>query len=229
MKSSLLVGVILLSLAPMSLARAADYPSVACESAPYFSANSCNECFNGGEYPAGAKLESLYDTWTNPNTSEQVAKQQEQKYPFLVNLGGPATVWSSNPAEPTEFWQYTQDILWAGPVDAQEFTLDPGKEVRLFQSNLGAHWLLEKTDAPAGAPIGLGIFPVVYRDIDANGVESAPIEHRECVAYSSAVTPTEVTPTPPVTKVETGPESALILILALGIAAAIAYARQRTA
>ena len=108
------------------------------------------------------------------------------------------------------------------------YILPPGQKVRFLEAEMGARYVLEKSDKKNGEMVGILKFPIVSHAVAAaNGSEGAASAHNECVSYTLAasdmVPPTPVTPeptpvTPPtpgeVTQTATGPAETLILILA---------------
>ncbi|MCK9272025.1 hypothetical protein M0P65_00575 [Candidatus Gracilibacteria bacterium] len=196
-----------------------NYEKVACDK-DFFIQNNCSECFAGGNKNIGEKITSLNDTWTNPNTSEQIIYSDEQTFPELINLGGDNTKWISNPEDNTKFWKNSQEIIWSDSKTGsgrQEFVLEGGKTINLYESDLGATYVVDSTDKMQGDAIGLLKFPLSYHNIDATGNEGEKMDHTECVAYYAGAP--VVAPTAPaqteVTKVKTGPESLILILIAL--------------
>ena len=196
-----------------------DYKEVDCSTQAFFAANNCNQCFDGGKVSVGQKITGLYDTWTNKNSTEQIAYKDEQTYPEIVNLGGEGVSWKSSPSDASLFWKYGADIAWVDSLTGtgkQEYVLDPGKTVTFMEADLGANYSLEKSDKTAGETIGLAKFPVAFHDVTSAGKDGPTQTHYECVAFAAeAVAPTPVKPVPPqATVVKTGPESFLLLAFA---------------
>lgn len=197
-----------------------NYPEVACDK-DYFTANSCIQCFDWGKKMVWEKIAWLTDSWTNPNTTEQVIYKDEQKMPELINLGWANTVWINNPLEADKFYKFADEIVWTDSATwsgKQEFLLEWGKTVNFLESDLGASYALQSTDKKEWDAIGILKFNINFHDTDASAKESEGKLHTECVAYY-AWTPAPVTPvaqTPPeATKVKTGPELTAILIIAM--------------
>ncbi|MFZ2255503.1 MAG: hypothetical protein WAW59_04030 [Patescibacteria group bacterium] len=151
-----------------------------------------------------------------------VAYQDEQKLPNMVSFG--STTWSNTPTDLSKFWKNTSEITWvpAGASGSRmNYILQAGQKVKFLESELGARYVLDKTDKKNGELVGLLRFPIVSHAVDSTtGVEGAATTHYECVSYSLAaptpVTPEPVTPPTPgeVTQTATGPAETLILILA---------------
>lgn len=198
-----------------------DYKEIECSTQAFFSANNCNQCFDGGKVAVGQKVTGLYDTWTNKNASEQIAYKDEQTYPEIVSLGGNGTSWKTTPSDPKLFWKYGAEVLWVDSLTGsgkQEFVLDPSKTITFMEADLGANFSLEKTDKKAGEFVGLAKFPVAFHDVTAAGKDGPVQTHYECVAFATESAPVPapvVKPAPPkATAVKTGPESFLLLALA---------------
>lgn len=199
-----------------------NYSEVACDK-DFFTQNTCNQCFEWGKKMVWEKIAWLTDSWTNPNTTEQVIYKDEQKLPEFVNLGWAGTIWANNPIEVEKFWKYNDEIVWTDSAEGagkQEFLLEWGKTVNYLEADLGASYALSASDKKEWDAIGLLKFNVNYHDTDATGKEIPAKMHTECVAYYAwASTPNPVAPAPvtpvEVTKVKTGPESFVLIIVAL--------------
>lgn len=197
-----------------------DYKEIQCSTQSFFAANNCNQCFEGGKVAVGQKITGLYDTWTNKNTTEQIAYKDEQVYPDMVTLGGSGVSWKTTPSDPKLFWKYGTEVLWVDSLTGsgkQEFVLDPGKTVTYMEADLGANVSLEKSDKTAGEYVGLMRFPVAFHDVTTAGKDGPLQMHYECVAFASEAAPAPTpapTPTPQATEVKTGPESFLLLAFA---------------
>ncbi|EKE27584.1 MAG: hypothetical protein ACD_3C00189G0003, partial [uncultured bacterium (gcode 4)] len=88
-----------------------NYVEVACDK-DFFTQNACNQCFDWGKKAVGEKITGLTDSWTNPNTTEQIVYKDEQKMPELVNIGWANSVWLTNPQEPDKFWKFSEELTW---------------------------------------------------------------------------------------------------------------------
>lgn len=232
-----LIGIVLLLVTTQAFAAVGDYKEVAC-SAEYFTANSCAACFEGTTLATGDQINGLYDTWTNKNANEQLIYRDEQTLPEMISLSA-GTVFTTNPVDPTSYWKYGNQIIWtdsATGTGKQEFMLDAGKSVKFLEADLGASHTLTATDKKEGDVVGVLKFPISYHNVDADGNEGKKETHIECVAYTSKVVaakvvPVEiVTPAPEpkkLTTVKTGPESLILMTLALLIAAGFIVARNR--
>lgn len=243
--SRLLIVGALLAFAPAIFAASGDYKEVSCSTQTFFGSNSCNQCFDGGSLTVGQKLTGLYDTWTNKNTTDQVMYQDEQANPTLVNLAGTATTFVSNPSTESKFWKFSSEMIFTSEASSgtgtarKVFTLKPGKTVRLMDSEFGAYYQLEKTDAKKGDHVALLKFPANYHDVsDQNGKPGVMQKHLECVAFTANVaaaaavsTPAKVVPTPTptqATKVKTGAADTFLFVgLAMLLAMAFMFARKR--
>lgn len=240
--SRLLIVGALLAFTPFTFAASGDYKEVACGTQTFFGTNSCNQCFEGGTLTSGQKLTGLYDSWTNKNSTEQIIYKDEQVNPTLVNLGGNGTSFLSNPTDDSKFWKFGSEIIFTPESSSSSgaarsvFSLKPGKTVRVMDSEFGAYYQLEKTDAKKGAYVALLKFPVNYHDVsDQTGKAGNVQKHLECVAFAADVptasvsTPVKIVPTPTqATKVKTGAaDTFLFVALAMLLALAFMFARKR--
>ncbi len=244
MKLSLSLILSGLLLVPTTFAAPGDYKKIECSTAPYFSANQCNECFEGGKITLGQKITGLGDTWTNTSSgTDQLFYEDEQKTPELINLAGTGTVWMANPTDPAKFWKFGNEIIFTpetgtGTVKRNVYTLKASKSVLILDSAFGAHYTLANTNKKDNEAIGLIKFPLNYRDInDTTGKAGELKVHNECVALKASValaaavtpptTPPKVTP-PTATQVKTGAaDTFLFLGLAMLLALAFMFARKR--
>lgn len=212
-----------------------NYSEVACDK-DYFTQNTCNQCFEWGKKMSGEKIAWLTDSWTNPNSTEQIIYKWEQSFPELINLWWEGTKWVNNPIESEKFWKYNDEIVWTdsatGP-GVQEFLLEWGRTVNFLEADLWASYALESSNKNEWDPIGLLKFYINYHDTDASARESDVKTHIECVAYYSwnpviaeVKKPTPVTPKE-VTKVKTGPEAMIFVIAALLVSLAIMSRRKK--
>jgi hypothetical protein len=203
-----------------------EYKTVSCASNSVFSANSCNQCFDGGSVKVGERLTGLFDNWTNNTSNVYIAYKEEQKTPTLVKFSNSS--WSSSPSDESKMWRYGTDIIWisSGTGGKTQYILPANQKVKFLESELGAGYTLEKTTAKNGEAVGLVKFPVVYHTIDsATASEGPAMTHYECALYnlSAPVTATGTTATgttvpKAVTETKTGPETLLLMIAAFFIA-----------
>ena len=209
-----------------------NYVEVACDK-DFFTQNGCNQCFDWGKKMAWEKITWLTDSWTNPNTAEEVIYNDEQVMPAFLNLWGGNTIWVTNPQEPEKFWKYSDEVVWTDSQTwsgKQEFLLEWGKMINFLESDLGASYTLQSTDKQEWDAVGLLKFSLNYHDIDDTAKEWDKQLHTECVAYY-AWTPAPVAPVPEtpkeVTKVKTGPESYALIIVALALAWVLVRLRKK--
>jgi len=109
--------------------------------------------------------------------------------------------------------------------------------VKFLEADLGASYTLVSTDKPEGEIVGVLKLPISYHNVDADGNEGGKETHIECVSYTvkiatTATVPVEIVePIVPVpekmTTVKTGPESLILMTLALLIAAGFIVVRNR--
>lgn len=232
----LISGALLLMSTSAVFAAAGEYKETTCTAE--LTSQSCDVCFTGEKIAPGAQITGFFDSWTNKNQSEQIIYKDEQVLPEMVALSS-GTVFTANPLDPESFWKFGSAVIWtdsATGTGKQEFMLDAGKTVRFIEADLGASYTLTSTDKAGGEVVGVLKFPLNYHNVDADGNEGAKETHMECVAYTAdiaTVTPVEtVQPTPEpkqMTTVKTGPESAILVILTLLIAAGLVAVRRRKA
>jgi hypothetical protein len=209
-----------------------EYKSVACTTNPAFSTNSCDQCFVGGSVKVGGDLNGLFDNWTNNTSNMLIAYKDEQKLPNMVAFG---STWSTTPTDLAKFWKNSSDITWisTGSGGRMNYILQAGQKVKFIDSEMGARYVLDKTDKKDGETVGMIRYPIVSHAVDkVTANEGAAVTHYECVSYALSapviapvVTPPKPTPgiapkpvpAPPakeVTQTATGPTETLILILA---------------
>ena len=201
-----------------------EYKSVACTTNPAFSTNSCDQCFVGGSVKVGGDLNGLFDNWTNNTSNMLIAYKDEQKLPNMVAFG---STWSTTPTDLAKFWKNSSDITWisTGSGGRMNYILQAGQKVKFIDSELGARYVLDKTDKKDGETVGMIRYPIVSHAVDkVTANEGAAVTHYECVSYTLSAPvvtptpkPTPATPVPPtkeVTQTATGPTETLILILA---------------
>jgi hypothetical protein len=203
-----------------------EYKAVACNTNPAFSTNSCDQCFVGGSVKVGGDLNGLFDNWTNNTSNMLIAYKDEQKLPNMVSFG---STWSNTPTDLAKFWKNSSDITWisTGSGGRMNYILQAGQKVKFIDSELGARYVLDKTDKKDGDTIGMIRYPIVSHAVDkTTGNEGPAVTHYECVSYTLSAPvvtptptpkPTPATPVPPtkeVTQTATGPTETLILILA---------------
>lgn len=199
-----------------------NYKEVDCASKDYFTANSCNQCFEWWSKAVWEKITWLTDSWTNPNSTEQVIYKDEQKFPEMVSVGN--SVWISNPMEIEKFWKYSDEILfidsatWSGK---QEFLLEWWKTINFLEWDLGASYALQSSDVNEWEATGILKFYLSYHDTDESAKESEVKNHTECVAFTAwakaIAAPVPTTPQE-VTQVKTWPETIFVILAALLLA-----------
>lgn len=155
-----------------------------------------------------------------------IAYKDEQKLPNMVAFG---STWSSTPTDLAKFWKNSSDVTWisTGSGGRMNYILQAGQKVKFIDSELGARFVLDKTDKKDGETVGMLRYPIVSHSVDkTTGTESPATTHYECVSYTLSApsvapapkpTPAPATPAPPakeVTQTATGPTETLILILA---------------
>ncbi len=173
-------------------AAVSDYAEVSCTSQAFFTANSCNQCFDGKgikekERAGGG---NMYDVFANPNAAggaQYVLYEDEHIQSVagisIVNLGGAGTQWSSTGAE----WKISKEIMFvtdSGGTNPNRkvYFVAPGQKVKVTESVLGAGYQLISSDKVNGDYVGMVKFPVAYHEV-VGGTEGAKKTHYECVAY----------------------------------------------
>ena len=230
-------------------ANVGDYTSTQCTDA-YFVSNQCDQCFSGGTLKTTQKVSNLYDQWSNTTTGSILLYKSDQQYPSVVNLGGSGTTISSNPVDPSVFWQFGGDIIWTDSFSHtgdKEFEISSGKKIKIHNSDVGSYYSLDSTTVQSGSPVMLVKFPLTYVGLTADGTETAKKTHTECVVYSYGqaapapapapapvvVVPASVPPPAPepakMTETKTGPETDILLFVAFALTGVILYARRRRA
>lgn len=213
-------------------AKIGEYDTIACDPA-YVSQFSCDQCFDGGTWAVGETKTDYFDTWTNTLSGSQIIYQNNQALPTVHPLDA-GTQFSSNPEDPKKFWKFASDIVWTDSVTRdgdKEFELAAGKQVTLFESELGAGYTLSSTNVADTKPVAVLLFPLSYSVLLDTGSESETRTHEECVVYNAKITnPVLPTPKPTPEKVttpKTGPESVAVFLMALLVGAGILLAVSR--
>lgn len=210
------------SVAPSVGSSLGEYKSVACNSNPAFGTNACNECFVWGSVKVGWDIDGLFDNWTNTTNNMLIAYKDEQKLPTMVSFG---STWTNTPTDLAKFWKNSSDITWISTESGgrMNYILQPGQKVKFIESEIGARYTLNKTDKKNGEMVWMMKFPVVSHAADkVTATTAAATTHYECVSYTleaPVVTPSKpVPPVTPPTKVETGPQTLVLILAAFFIA-----------
>lgn len=193
------------------------YDEVECNTNPVFTENTCGQCFTGWAKAQWDNLGFLADDWLNETTMKQIVYKEEQKMPYMINLGGDNVKWTQTPSE-TDFWEYTSEFNALFNADEEGYVLDPSQKVTWLKSKLGYAYQLETNKAAAGDNIWLLVYTIKAHNILENGeVTIEDADHTECVLFTSGTE--SVTPTPVVEKPkelpQTGPEHIFLIALAL--------------
>ena len=152
--SVLLVAGIALSISPETTAAADNtsyYTPVACNSQPFFSANTCDLCYEEKTLiPVGAQLVGLYDTWINNNTTQQRVYEDEQTIkPTMIAIAGSGTKWTNSVTDPLKMWEFTQGITWTNTgttTPRRVAVVASGVQTRFIQQRAGTTITLDSTD-----------------------------------------------------------------------------------
>lgn len=196
----------------------AEITPVSCSSNDVYTQNSCNQCFTQSDKKAQWDTVGLLsDDWSNDSEDSQIVFKEEQKMPFIIEIGN--AVWSMVP-DSENFWEYSDQFNDLYDSKEQGYILDAGDKVTWIKSKLGYGYNLEKNSAPEWENIGLLVYPFTTHNISEDGVVTVDdAEHRECIMYMSAGEPdTPVTPPPEQPKPElpkTGPEHVVLILIAL--------------
>ena len=188
--------------------------TVACDSNAAFAANSCDQCFSGGEAVEGDNKWLLSDDWTNASSNSQVLFKEEQDMPQMISLGG--AVWKEIKAsDGVDFWEYTSNLEALYDEDTLGYTLAAGETVTWLESTLGSAYNLVSNSASQGNSIGLIAYDIAVHEVESNGDIAFDADtHRECVLITSGDTPEEPPVTPPELP-QTGPEHVFLALVAL--------------
>lgn len=200
----------------LTLSQVSAYDEVQCNTNPVFTENTCNQCFTGGAKAEGDNLGFLADDWLNETTMSQIIYKEEQKLPYMINLGGEAAVWTQTPSE-TDFWEYTSEVNALFSADEEWYVLTPGQKVTWLKSKLGYAYQLGKNTVPAWENVGMLVYTIKPHNILENGeVTIEDAQHTECVLFTSWVeAATPVALEKPKELPQTGPEHIFLIALAL--------------
>lgn len=232
----LISGALLLMSTSAVFGAAGDYKETPCSAE--LTSQSCDACFMGEKIAPGGQITGFFDSWTNKNQSEQIIYKDEQALPEMIAMSS-GTIFTANPLDPESFWKFGSAVIWtdsATGTGKQEFMLDAGKTVRFIEADLGASYTLTSTDKAGGEIVGILKFPLNYHNVDTDGNEGMKETHTECVAYTADITTATVTPVETIqptpepkqmTTVKTWPESIILVILTLLIAAGLVAVRKR--
>lgn len=207
MKSKILLAALLaVSLVVPTFA----FEEIECSSDPVFSANSCNQCFNGKAQSQWDTVGFLSDEWINNTATDMILYKEIQEDPRLVNLSPDLVQWSQVPSS-QGFWEYTSefDNIYSEAEDG--FVLEAGKKVTWIKSKLWYGYTLGQNSAAEWENIGMLVFPLTSHALLADGTISEDSDvHNECVLFTSGEGEPE---TPVVTKrlPETGPAEFVML------------------
>lgn len=191
------------------------YEEVTCDTNPAYGAQSCTQCFTGGEVAQGDNKGLLTDIWENNTESDHVLFKEEQEMPQIVSLWGAS--WAEVKAsDSVDFWMYTEDLDAIYEEDTLGYVLSSGETVTWLESTVGSAYQLESNPAPQGDNVGMILYDIVTHEVDEDGIPSTDSDtHRECVLFTSG-TPW-VTPVIPETPrlPETGAEHLILALVAL--------------
>jgi hypothetical protein len=210
---------VLMLLSFTSTSSYAAYTEVTCTSNPDFTANSCNQCFEGGPVAQGDNKGLLTDLWENTGTVAQVLFKEEQDMPEMIPLG-----WASwtqvKASEDVTFWQYTPALQEIYSEEDLGYVLPAGDSVIWLESTLGSAYQLTANPVENGKNVGILAYDLVVHDVESDGTPALESKsHRECVLFTSSATPTTpVAPEPPKELPQTGPEHIFLGFVALLLA-----------
>ncbi|MDD3646805.1 MAG: hypothetical protein PHH06_05385 [Candidatus Gracilibacteria bacterium] len=205
-KKSISFSIIVSILSFVSISNAA-YTELDCSVDPIFSEYSCNQCFEGESQAVGSNIGFMSDQWINTGSTPLILFKDEQDNPEMIPLNG--AIWQQVPNS-TDFWEYTSNMEDLYNDVEGGYILLPGQSVDWIQSKLGSAYTLLENASLEGENIGLITYPIVaHRISSSDDIEVEPINYKECVLFKSAG------PTQPVELPETGPESMLLLLVAM--------------
>ena len=225
MNTKQILASIILFAVSMTSASAA-YPEIECSTDTVFSANSCDQCFDGSQKAEGETIGFIKDEWTNTGNVARIYFEEERINPEMLSLGGSS--WSQTP-DSDDFWVIPENLKTLYSEIDQGYILDPGETTTVIEGSLESAYVLDSTSSAQGENIGLLVFPILSHTLSADwNISDDDTEHRECVlfkAWAKQVAPTESWSTPGqpasqpapenLTQVETGAEAYLILLFAL--------------
>ena len=193
----------------------AAYQTVTCDSDADFAANSCSQCFSGGEVVEWDNKGLLSDEWENIGDAAQVLFKEEQDMPSIVALGG--AVWKEIKAsDNVDFWEYTPALDALYDEEHLGYTLNKGEAVTWLESTLGSAYNLEKSSVAAGENVGMITYDIATHQVQSDGNIALDADtHRECVLFKSGTPgqPPVIPETPELP--QTGPEHVLLALAAL--------------
>ncbi len=167
------------------------YTEVNCSTDAVFSANSCNQCFNGGSKGEGVNLGFLKDEWVNTSDVDKILYDEEQENPKMINLNEGLVTWKQDPGK-TGFWKKTQAFTKLYNTEEEGYILKKKGKVTWIESAKGYSYALTKNKAPKGKNIGLLVYPISTHSISANGsIGIDSTEHKECVLFKSGTPQTQ--------------------------------------
>ena len=203
----------LISLIIVSSTSAA-YTEVACSTNTVFAENSCNQCFDWGVQSAWDNIGLLTDVWVNSGSKDLILYKDEQDNPTITSLNG--SVWGQTP-DGDNFWKYTENMENLYSEDEAAYVLPVWQSVDWLESRFGYAYTLEENNAEAWSDIWLLIYPMITHAINSWGdIEPTGETYKECVLFKSAEAGVVTTPEePPKELPQTGPESILLLLLAM--------------
>lgn len=161
------------------------FEEIQCSSDPIFSANSCNQCFNGKAQSQWDTVGFLSDEWVNTSATDMILYKEIQEDPRLINLSPDLTQWSQVPSS-QGFWEYTSefDNIYSEAEDG--FVLEAGKKVTWIKSKLGYGYQVGKNTAAEWENIGMLVFPLTSHALLSDGTISEDSDvHNECVLFTS--------------------------------------------
>ncbi len=228
MNTKQILASIILFAVSMTSASAA-YPEIECSTDAVFSANSCDQCFDGSQKAVGDTIGFIEDDWTNTGNAARIFYEEEQTSPEMLSLGGSS--WSQTPSS-DNFWETPDEFEALYSEINQGYVLEPGQTTKFVQGSLESAYVLESTDLAQWENAGLLVFPLLSHTLSADWVVSSDDNiHRECVLFkawakqvAAVVDPgspanpgsPSIQPTPEnLTQVETWAEAYLILLFAL--------------
>jgi LPXTG-motif cell wall-anchored protein len=191
----------------------AAYEVVTCDSDASYTANSCDQCFNGGAVVAGDNKGLLTDVWENNSDKAQILFKEEQEMPRIVALGGAS--WTEVTAsDSVNFWQYTAELDALYDEDNLGYSLPANSSATWIESTLGSAYQLVSSSAASGENVGMVIYDIATHATASDGTPALDSDlHRECVLFTSGAGETPVIPETS-TLPETGAEHVLLLLIA---------------
>lgn len=225
--------IFLISFMILSWISHAAYTEIDCGSDAIFWENTCDQCFDGWTLKQGDNISFLDDIWVNDTTMRKIMYKEEQTMPEIKALnGGLITKKPDNDS----FWEYSAEFEALKNTEFDWYVLPAWQKVSWIKSAMWAAYKVDKTPTE-WENMALALYSIMSHNLLESGeITMSEKPHKECVLYKAwawqVETPTveeipqqPVTPQEDMTKVKTGPEMYL-LILMLSFILGLAFTRK---